>query len=109
MLKKIDYDKFNNFYYERIFNNIDRKPLKNSRNKREFVIKGEDEKNLLNAITKYSNPELRQIILLSLYTVTLHQYFRPFKSRIFDYINAILEGTRHEEIEIYRRANCICT
>ena len=68
MLKKIDYEKFSNFDYERIFNNIDRKPLKNSRNKREFVIKGEDEKNLLSAITKYSNPELRQIILLSLYT-----------------------------------------
>jgi integrase len=68
MLKKIDYDKFNNFDFERVFNNIDRKPLKNSRNKREFVIKGDDEKNLLSAITKYSNPELRQIILLSLYT-----------------------------------------
>lgn len=68
MLKKIDYEKFNNFDYERIFNNIDRKPLKNSRTKREFVIKGEDEKNLLSAISKYSNPELRRIILLSLYT-----------------------------------------
>ena len=68
MLKKIDYEKFNNYDYERIFNNIDRKPLKNSRTKREFTIKGDDEINLMKAIESYSNPELRRIILLSLYT-----------------------------------------
>lgn len=43
------------------------------------------------------------------FDLTLHQYFGPFKSRIFDYINAVFRRFRHEEIEIYRRANCICT
>lgn len=68
MLKKIDYDKFNNFDYTSLFNNIDRKPLRHAHEKREFIIQNDDEKNLLEAIEKYSNPELRWIILLSLYT-----------------------------------------
>lgn len=67
-LSKIDFERFKDFDYSRPFERIDHDLLKNSRTKRDFVIQGEDEKKLMKVIAEYSNPELRQVILLSLYT-----------------------------------------
>ena len=64
---------------------------------------------LIVLLVDFQSPNTRAIINRGVLKVTLHQYFGPFKSRIFDYINAVLRRFRHEEIAIYRRANCVCT
>lgn len=67
-LKKMDSERFNDFEYKKPFENIDRELLANYKTKREFIIEGDDKQKLLEVINKYPNPEMRWIVLLSLYT-----------------------------------------
>lgn len=67
-LKKMDSERFNDFDYKKPFENIDRELLANYKTKREFIIEGDDKQKLLEVISKYPNPEMRWIVLFSLYT-----------------------------------------